>query len=74
MVHRITQNVQGRFYVNSNCINCSLCAEIAPENFMTNHDLGYEYVYKQPENKKEQALVAEVIHLCPSNAIKADEG
>ncbi len=70
MAHRISQNVQGRFYVDSNCINCSLCSEIAPDNFMTNHDLGYEYVCKQPESKSENALLAEAIDLCPSDAIK----
>ena len=70
MVYKISQNVQGRFYVNSNCINCSLCPEIAPDNFMTNNDHGFEYVCKQPENKIEKALVAEAINLCPSNAIK----
>jgi ferredoxin len=74
MAHGISQNVQGRFYVDSNCINCSLCLEIAPDNFMTNHDLGYEYICKQPENIKEKELIAEAIDLCPSDAIKEDKG
>ncbi len=37
---------------------------------MTNHDLGYEYVCKQPESKSEKGLLAEAIDLCPSDAIK----
>jgi len=74
MAHRIFQNVQGRFYVDSNCINCSLCPEIAPDNFMTNHDLGYEYICKQPETIKERELIAEAIDLCPADAIKEDKG
>jgi len=70
MVNKIAQNVQGRVYVDSNCINCSLCPEIAPDNFKTNHEKGYEYVYKQPGNSREKALVAEAMILCPADAIK----
>ena len=74
MAHKISQNVQGRFYVDSNCINCSLCPEIAPDNFMTNNHQGYEYVCKQPENNKEKTLIAEAIVLCPVDAIKENRG
>jgi len=70
MAHRIPQNVQGRFYVDSNCINCSLCPEIAPDNFRTNHEAGYEYIYKQPDNGREEELIAEAMILCPADAIK----
>ena len=74
MAHKISENVQGRFYVDSNCINCSICSEIAPDNFMTNHDLDYEYICKQPGNTKEKDLIAEAIDLCPSDAIKDNGG
>jgi ferredoxin len=70
MVKKIPQNVEGRFYVDTHCINCSLCPEIAPDIFATNHDEGYEYVKKQPRNTTELKLVAEAISECPANAIK----
>lgn len=41
---------------------------------MTNHDLGYEYICKQPETIKERELIAEAIDLCPADAIKEDKG
>ena len=41
---------------------------------MTNHDLGYEYICKQPENIKEKELITQAIDLCPSDAIKEDKG
>ncbi|MDM8536765.1 ferredoxin [Desulfobacterales bacterium HSG17] len=69
MVKKLPQNVHGRFYVDTNCINCSLCPEIAPDIFATNHDEGYEYIKKQPENEAELKLVAEVIRLCPTSAV-----
>jgi len=70
MVKKIPQNAEGRFYVDTHCINCSLCPEIAPDIFATNHDLGVEYVKKQPENATEHKLMAEAINLCPANAIQ----
>ncbi len=70
MVKKIAQNVEGRFYVDTHCINCSLCPEMAPNIFATNHDLGVEYVKKQPQNAAERKLMAEAISLCPANAIQ----
>ncbi len=37
---------------------------------MTNHDLGHEYICKQPENLKERALIAQAIELCPADAVQ----
>jgi len=74
MAEKISQNVDGRFYVDSNCINCSLCPEIAPDIFETNHDHGYEYVKQQPRNEKEQKQVEEAIRLCPVDAIQDNNG
>ena len=72
MATRIQQNINGKFYVDINCINCSICAEIAPGIFTTNHDEGYEYIFKQPESGEEKALVEELIELCPASAIQSD--
>lgn len=63
-------NCDGAYYVDDHCINCSLCAVIAPEIFATNHDDGYEYVKKQPETENEIALVAEAMESCPADAIR----
>mgnify|MGYP003327018558 CR=1 FL=1 len=46
------ENVDGKFFVDSQCIDCDLCRETAPENFKREEDEGYSYVYKQPENKE----------------------
>ncbi|MBF0468066.1 MAG: ferredoxin [Desulfamplus sp.] len=65
----IQENVQGRFYVDIRCIGCSVCAEIAPGHFATNHDEGYEYVYNQPVNDEEVNRCSEAMEICPVNAI-----
>jgi len=44
----------GRFYVDTQCIDCDLCRETAPQNFTRNDDGGYSYVKKQPESPEEE--------------------
>jgi ferredoxin len=45
-------NVKGKFYVDTECIDCNLCRETAPDNF-ADHEDGYSYVYKQPTEQGE---------------------
>lgn len=70
MIGKILENIEGRFYVDTHCINCSLCPEIASQIFATNHEEGYEYVKRQPCNEAELQLVAEAMALCPASAIR----
>ncbi len=66
---KIKENVPGRFYVNLKCIGCSICSEIAPDNFKSNLEAGYEYIYRQPSNEQEKQLCMEAMEICPVNAI-----
>lgn len=67
------ENVPGKFYVDVRCIGCSLCSEIAPDNFAANNEEGYEYVSVQPCCESEEALCREAMELCPVNAIGVRE-
>ncbi len=69
MTQRYPDNSEGRFFVDDRCINCSLCVQIAPDLFAANHDQGYEYIKRQPGNEAEFDLVAEVIDICPADAV-----
>ena len=64
-------NVKGKFYVDTECIDCNLCRELAPENF-TNLGDGYSYVYKQPENQGEADTCLDAMENCPVEAIGDD--
>jgi len=66
------ENVEGAFYVDEQCIDCDLCRETAPDNFTAEHDGGYSYVYKQPENDQELELCIEAMEGCPVEAIGND--
>ena len=71
-------NATGKYYCDTECIDCDLCRETAPENFTRNDDGGYSYVFKQPANEEEDALCAEAMDASPVEAIgddgESDEG
>ncbi len=69
---RVPENVPGRWYVDSTCIDCDLCREIAPMIFARHDDGGYSYVQKQPETPEELALAEEARQGCPVEAIGKD--
>jgi|TARA_A100000171_G_scaffold27056_1_gene25217 ferredoxin len=66
------ENVEGKFYVDEQCIDCDLCRETSPANFTREEDGGYSYVYKQPENNDELELCIEAMEGCPVEAIGDD--
>ena len=69
---KLEDNVPGKYYVDSSCIDCDVCRTTAPNNFEANEDEGYSFVCKQPENDEETAQVEESIESCPVEAIGDD--
>jgi ferredoxin len=69
---RLSENEPGRYYVDSQCIDCDVCRDIAPDNFMRNTKRRYSFVYKQPENEGEESLCREAMEACPVEAIGDD--
>ena len=66
------KNVPGKFYVDSNCIDCGLCREVAGDFFAADEDEGVSYVCKQPETDDEIALCTEAKDGCPVDSIGDD--
>ena len=71
---KYSDNVPGAYYVDTQCIDCDLCRETAPDNFTRQEDEGYSYVYKQPENSEEEAQCEEAMDGCPVEAIGDNGG
>jgi ferredoxin len=69
---KLPDNVPGKWYVDSNCIDCDVCRTTAPNNFEANEDEGYSFVSKQPENDEETELMEEAMESCPTEAIGDD--
>ncbi len=70
--NRYSENVPGKYYVDDQCIDCDLCRETAPNNFMRNEDGSYSYVFKQPATPEEEGLCKEAKEGCPVEAISDD--
>jgi len=72
VANRYPENVPGKFYVDSQCIDCDLCRETAPANFKRHEDGGYSYVFKQPTTPEEESQSKEAMEGCPVEAIGND--
>src|ERR1044072_6160036 len=66
---RHAENVAGDFFVDSTCIDCDLCRQIAPETFS---DVGDQsIVYRQPRSDEEQFNALKALVSCPTASIGA---
>jgi ferredoxin len=72
LADKYSDNAPGKFYVDSQCIDCDLCRETAPHNFKRNEDGGYSFVFKQPESPDEETQCKEAMEGCPVEAIGND--
>jgi ferredoxin len=66
---RVPENVAGPFYVDSTCIDCDLCREMAPCNFKRNDSEHRSFVFHQPGGAGEEAACLAALEECPVEAI-----
>lgn len=57
------------FFVDKECILCSVCSDAAPNNFRMSDDEDHDICYKQPENAEELSQCYEAMENCPVEAI-----
>ena len=57
------------FFVDKECILCSVCSDAAPRNFKMSDDEDHDVCYKQPETEDELAQCYEAMENCPVEAI-----
>lgn len=67
----VPENVDGTFYVDTSCIYCELCTEVAPRIFKESKENGWAFVAKQPETPEERAYASEALEACPTESIGA---
>ena len=67
-----SDNVKGKFYCDTECIDCDLCRQIAPDFFTRNGDRGHSFVMAQPSTPEEIELCLEAMDECPVEAIGND--
>lgn len=64
---RLSTNVNGDFYVDSTCIDCDACRQIAPSVFAENGE--YSSVYQQPKSKEDERDAWRALLACPVGSI-----
>ena len=69
---KVAENTPGKFYVDVTCIDCDLCRETAPDNFVRQDDAGYSFVMSQPRSPAEEAVCLAALEECPVEAIGRD--
>lgn len=69
---KLPTNVEGNFYVDSTCINCDTCRQVAPATFAEDGD--YSSVRSQPQNPVELQQAYQALLACPVGSIGAVHG
>lgn len=69
-----TQGVPGIFSVDTTCIDCDLCRQIAPDVFKRRmHGMeGMSYAARQPKTALELRKAEEALDSCPVGAIQRE--
>src|SRR5438094_3853632 len=60
-------NVPGDWFVDSTCIDCDTCRQLAPRVF--GEADGYSFVERQPQEEDEERAAAYALLACPTGSI-----
>lgn len=68
---RLETNVEGNFFVDSTCIDCDTCRQLAPATFM--EDGEYSTVFHQPKTAQEEFSAYQALIACPVGSIGTEK-
>lgn len=66
---RILENVAGDFFVDTSCIDCDLCRQLAPATFARVDRRAQSYVQQQPRDAGEEHRALMALVACPTSSI-----
>jgi glyoxylase-like metal-dependent hydrolase (beta-lactamase superfamily II)/ferredoxin len=64
---RLAENAPGDFFVDSTCIDCDTCRQIAPQVFAEGDE--YAFVHRQPSTDTDRRLALYALVACPTGSI-----
>jgi glyoxylase-like metal-dependent hydrolase (beta-lactamase superfamily II)/ferredoxin len=70
--HKVKDNVAGEFFVDTTCIDCDTCRELAPATFADNGE--HSYVRTQPAGDAERRAALHALLACPTGSIGTERG
>lgn len=68
----VPENVAGDFFVDTTCIDCDTCRQIAPQVFCEAGDTAF--VHDQPRSKDDRRLALQALVSCPTGSIGCQNG
>lgn len=68
---KLSTNVEGNFYVDSTCINCDTCRQLAPKSFREVGD--YSAVVDQPADDHQVLQAYQALLACPVGSIGTEQ-
>lgn len=63
----VPENVVGNFFVDTTCIDCGTCRQVAPATFAEADE--YSYVFHQPQSDAEERAATQALVCCPTGSI-----
>src|SRR5215813_7894219 len=69
LAERLAENVRGEFYVDSTCIDCDICRQIAPALYARSDREQQSYVLRQPADGAETHRSLLALVACPTASI-----
>lgn len=67
---RLRENVPGDFFVDSTCIDCDTCRQLAPEVFAEGAE--YSFVHAQPKAPQARRKALQALLACPTGSIGSE--
>src|SRR5579883_948328 len=64
---QVPENIPGEFFVDTTCIDCDACRQLAPETFGDAPDSSY--VYSQPQTDEQTRSALRALVACPTGSI-----
>jgi glyoxylase-like metal-dependent hydrolase (beta-lactamase superfamily II)/ferredoxin len=69
LADRLRDNVDGDFFVDSSCIDCDLCRQLAPDSFARSDRAGQSFVARQPADDRARHRALMALVTCPTGSI-----
>ncbi|HEY9732170.1 MAG TPA: MBL fold metallo-hydrolase [Drouetiella sp.] len=67
----VPDNTAGNFFVDTTCINCDTCRQLAPRSFADQGE--YSFVFQQPEDAADVRAATRALLCCPTGSIGTTE-
>jgi glyoxylase-like metal-dependent hydrolase (beta-lactamase superfamily II)/ferredoxin len=69
LADRLRENAAGDYFVDTSCIDCDTCRQVAPGIYARHDGVGQSIVARQPETEAERRRAAMALVACPTASI-----